>query len=75
MTTKASPSASPSPAALRMRLHRDRRRKGLRCVTIELRKTEIEALVRGGLLQHDRRHDRVSVRDAVHQLLDRTFGG
>src|SRR5689334_8978504 len=33
-----------SAAAERMRRHRDRRRQGLRCLTIELRETEIEAL-------------------------------
>jgi hypothetical protein len=35
----------PSPAAARMRLHRDRRRRGLRCLTIELRETEIDVLI------------------------------
>jgi hypothetical protein len=34
-----------SPAAARMRLHRDRRRRGLRCLTIELRETEIDVLI------------------------------
>jgi hypothetical protein len=34
-----------SPSAKRMRLHRERRRDGLRCLTIELRETEIDALV------------------------------
>ena len=33
-----------SAAALRMRRHRERRRDGLRCMTIELRETEIDAL-------------------------------
>jgi len=40
-----------SAAAERMRLHRERRRKGLRCLTIELRESEIDALVRMGLLR------------------------
>lgn len=35
----------PSRATLRMRRHRERRRDGLRCLTIELRETEIDALV------------------------------
>ena len=34
-----------SHAAERMRRHRQRRRDGLRCLTIELRETEIDALV------------------------------
>ena len=45
-----------TPAAARMRLHRDRRRRGLRCLTIELRETEIDALIRIGLLE-ERSHD------------------
>ena len=36
----------PSPAAERMRLHSERRRNGMRSLWIELRVTEIEALVR-----------------------------
>ena len=43
---------SPSPAE-RMRLHRKRRRRGLRHVGILLHVTEIEALVRKGYLQPD----------------------
>ena len=38
-----------SPAAERMRLHRERRYLGLRCLMIELRETEIEALIGKGL--------------------------
>jgi hypothetical protein len=37
-------------AAERMRRHRQRRRDGLRCLIIELRETEIDALIRNGLL-------------------------
>jgi len=42
-------SAGRSPAAERMRLYRERRRSGLRCLLIELRETEIDALIRRGL--------------------------
>ena len=34
-----------SPAASRMRLHRQRRHIGLRCIVIELRATEVDELV------------------------------
>jgi len=34
-----------TPAAERMRAHRSRRRAGLRCLTIELRETEIDVLI------------------------------
>ena len=39
-------SASPTPAAERMRRHRERRREGLRCLWVELHETELDALVR-----------------------------
>jgi hypothetical protein len=35
-----------TPAAERMRAHRSRRRAGLRCLTIELRETEVTELIR-----------------------------
>jgi hypothetical protein len=35
-----------NPAAERMRRHRRRRRNGLRCLTVQLRETEVETLVR-----------------------------
>jgi hypothetical protein len=38
--------AAPSPGAHRMARHRDRQRKGLKCVTIEVRDTEIDVLIR-----------------------------
>ncbi len=44
-----------SGAALRMRRHRERRRDGLRCVTIELRETEITALKIAENARNDRR--------------------
>jgi hypothetical protein len=62
-----------SLAAERMRRHRKRRRKGLRCVTIELRETEIDTLVQRGLLQVDARNDARAVRKALYQYFDRTL--
>jgi hypothetical protein len=63
-----------SPAAERMRRHRERRRDGLRCLTIELRVTEIEALVRIGLLKAETRNDQNAIREALYEYLDQTFG-
>ena len=40
-----------SPAAERMRLHRERKKSGMRCLMIELRETEIDALIRKGFLK------------------------
>jgi hypothetical protein len=62
-----------STAAERMRRHRQRRRKGLRSLIIELRETEVDTLVRRGLLQAEMRNDPRSVRKAVHTHFDRTL--
>ena len=65
--------ASPSPAAERMRRHRERRRDGMRCLRVELRDTEIDALVRKGLLKPETRHDQNAIADALYDYLERTL--
>jgi len=73
MTTNQ-PSARPrSSAAERMRAHRERRRDGLRCLTIELRETEIDSLIRKGMLKTDARNDQHAIRDALYAHLERTL--
>ena len=67
-------SAGRSPAAARMRLHRERRRQGLRCLTIELRETEVDVLIGKGLLNSEMRHDSQVVREALYAHLDQTLG-
>ena len=62
-------------SAHRMQLHRQRRKYGLLCLTVELRETEIAALVRKGMLLPDERHDARSLRDARYGFLDRHLGG
>jgi hypothetical protein len=71
----ATPPTEParSAAAERMRLHRERRREGLRCVIIQLRETEIDALIREGLLKSETRNDPSAVSDALHAFLDGTL--
>jgi hypothetical protein len=64
----------PSAAAERMRLHRERQRKGLRCLTIELRETEIDALVVRGLLKAEMRDDVDAIVKALYGHLDQTLG-
>ena len=56
---KGGPTApiSRSAAAERMRAHRERRKAGLRCLTIELLTTEIDELIRRKLLDADARND------------------
>ena len=62
-----------SPAAERMRRHRERRREGLRCVTIELRETEIDVLVQKGLLKADARNNSRAIREALYRYFDSTL--
>jgi hypothetical protein len=63
----------PSAAAERMRRHRECRRDGLRCLTIELRETEIEALIRKGFLQAEMRNNANAITEALYAHFDRTL--
>ena len=65
--------ADVTPAATRMRRHRDRRRDGLRCLNIELRVTEIDALIKRGLLKSETRNDAKSITEALYAFLDKTL--
>jgi hypothetical protein len=62
-----------SPAAARMRRHRQRRREGLRFLTIELHETEVDALIRSGYLQRDSRNEPNAVTQALYRVFDRIF--
>ena len=62
-----------SDAARRMRLHRKRRRCGLQCLLVELRVTEIDALIRRGLLKAETRHNPFAVQKALYSHLDQTL--
>jgi hypothetical protein len=55
-----------SPAAERMRLHRERKKNGMRCVVIELRETEIDALIKLKLLKAEMRDDREAIIEALY---------
>ena len=60
-------------AAERMRLHRRRRRRGMRSFSILLHVTEIEALIRKGFLVPQSRSDPDAIRAAVHDFLFSTL--
>jgi hypothetical protein len=62
---------SPS-AAERMRIHRKRQRNGLQCVRLLLHETEIDGLVRRGLLKRER--DPSAVETAVAVFICRELG-
>jgi hypothetical protein len=71
---EAPTSGSPSPAAERMRRYRDRRNKKLRCLTIELRETEIDELIRKELLKAETRNEPSAIIRALYAHLDLTLG-
>jgi len=62
-----------SAAAQRMRLHRERRRQGLRCLTIQLRETEVDALIDKGMLNAEMRNDPSAVAEALYEHFERTL--
>jgi hypothetical protein len=64
-------SIAQSPSAERMRLYRERKKNGMRCLMIELRETEIDALIRKGFLKADTRHDTSEIIDALYAYFDR----
>jgi hypothetical protein len=68
-----SPPIACSAAAQRMRAHRKRRRAGLRCIVVQLRETEIDVLIRKGLLKADARNNVRAIRDALHGHFDDTL--
>lgn len=70
----ASLSSECSSGAERMRRHRQRRQRGLTCLTIDLLKSEIDALVRRDLLSADCREDRPKIYEAFYKFLGQTLG-
>jgi hypothetical protein len=62
-----------SLSAERMRRHRQRRRDGLRCLTIQLRETEIDVLTCKALLKPESRDDRNAIINALHAHFDLTL--
>ena len=64
----------PSPAAQRMRRSRERQRKALACFIIEIKRTEIDELVRRGFIPEAQRHDYNAVLLGLYRHLDQTLG-
>ena len=60
-----------SSAAERMRRHRERRREGLRSLTVELRDSEVNELIRRGYLGRDDHGNIDAIRTAFYWFLDR----
>jgi hypothetical protein len=59
-----------SASAVRMRWLRERRRRGVRFLAIEIREREIEALIRRGRLHPDHRANGAAVRKALYGFLN-----
>ena len=62
-----------SLSAERMRRHRKRRHAGLRCLTVELRDSEIDMLVGKALLMPGMRNDKNAIIRALHAHFDETL--
>jgi len=60
-------------AAERMRLYRKRRRQGLQYVRVELHATDIDDLIRLGLLKGDQRENPELLQSAVQGLIYRSL--
>jgi hypothetical protein len=63
----------PSAAAERMRRHRQRRRGGLTHVAIDLRRSEVDGLVRLEFLSAETRNDVNAIRKALYEFFERTL--
>jgi hypothetical protein len=66
MSTEAYTSSTP---AARMRRYRRRRRQGLHYVRIPLHVTEIDTLIRMGLLTEEQRQDEGALRKAIRGIV------
>jgi hypothetical protein len=61
-------------AAARQARHRDRRKRGIAAVIrVEVFEREIDALIRRGLIDAERRADRGEIRAALYKLFDSTI--
>ena len=60
----------PLTAAERMQRSRKRRKSGLFCLTLELRMTEVEALVRCGRIKPEDRNSPGAIRNALYSVLE-----
>ena len=74
MTSTTTNALPISHGAMRMRRHRQRRRDGLRCLNIQLRETEIDTLIRRGLLKSETRNDANAIIEAFYAFLDHALG-
>jgi hypothetical protein len=73
METQMERDAERSPEAKRMARFRQRHREGLRPIRIDVRASEIDALVARGLLASERRDDPYEIAGALGRFLDKVL--
>ena len=66
---KKMPALSSAPVAERMRLYRKRRRRGMRCLRIQIHVSEIDALIRKKYLDQQSRDDLKAVEYAIRTVV------
>jgi hypothetical protein len=69
----ANMTVAPTLAAERMRRHRQRQRGGLTHVAIDVRRSEIDGLVRLGFLSAETRNDVNAIRTALYEYFESTL--
>ena len=73
VTTSLAAAKPRSSAAERQRAYRQRRREGLRCLMLEIRDSEVDALVHKQLLKPETRNELSAITDALYAFLDQTL--
>jgi hypothetical protein len=63
----------PLSAAERMANYRKRKKRGLRCVWLEVRKSEIAGLIRLGMLDSNKSNDPRALQAALYRHLEETL--
>jgi hypothetical protein len=61
---------APLSAAERMQRTRERRKKGLFCLTFELRESEVDMFVSCGRLKPEERASHAAIKSAVYEILE-----
>ena len=61
--------AASRSSASRMKRHRDRRRQGTRCVTVEVSQSEVAALEARGYFSEEERDDGAAIKKAIEGVL------
>ena len=61
--------ANSQSSAARTRRHRERRRRGTRCVTVDVNQSELDALVVRGYLSEEERDNGMAIKKAIEGVI------